>query len=298
MDILLVTATAMEMRAVLSGLPGGAARAEGSSRMCTNGEDVPEALKAPVSPGAAALPLVLPVGSCRLHPLVCGIGPVNAAFALGGRLRLMEQPDGKPFFAAVLNMGIAGTYDPDRLPLGSVAVASAEIWPEYGLADAGHVNAAGLGFAQACYRGRRVVERIELAPKEVLGSLGLGWHTPPLDCPAVTVAGCSASPVQAGNMQERTQGLMENMEGFALALGCLQYENGLGMPGMDGSAGVGPSGAGMAERFSGTEAQGLPALPFVEVRSISNVAGRRPPEGWDMPAALKALSQAAKELFA
>ena len=270
MDILLVTATAMEMRAVLSG----------------------------VSAAGGAGGEVFRLGRCRLHPLICGVGPVNAAFALGRRLGLAGSPDARPFFSAVLNMGIAGTYDQDRLPVGSVAAASAEIWPEYGLAGAGQVDAVGLGFAQAVYRGGRIVERVELAPQEALGSLGIGWHTPPLDCPAVTVAGCSADPERARSLRERTQGLMENMEGFALALGCLHYENGLGVPGVDGSLGIGPSGAKTAEHVSGGEPRVLPALPFVEIRSISNVAGCRPPKGWDMPGALAALSRTAKELFA
>lgn len=316
MNILLVTATAMEMRAVLSGLPSAgavyAAQAcpaekggSSSGTECsleTAGAHLPRKAKAPELPDKAAFPLSLSVGQHCLYPLVCGIGPVNAAFALGRRLGQAEGPEKKAFFAAVLNMGIAGTYDPDRLPVGSVALASAEIWPEYGLADAGHVDSRGIGFAQAVYRGGRIVERVELAPQEVLGSLGFRWHTLPLEHPAVTVAGCSASPSQAGRIQERTQGLMENMEGFALALGCLQYENDLGMPGVDGSSGIGPSGAEKTVFSAAAKRPGclkeLPALPFVEIRSISNRAGYRPPEGWDVPGALSALACAAKELFA
>ena len=286
MDILLVTATAMEMRAVLAGL-----LPESAPLLST-----PQAA-AEQGAGCTDVPAVISVGPHTLHTLICGIGPVNAAFALGQRLGLpgasVSNVTASPVssdqatprcagathsaspFAGVICMGVAGTYDPTVAPVGSVVVASEEIFPEYGVADGNDVSAKALGFAQAQSPDGPVVDRIRLDFKESLGRLGLNWHTFPLAGPAVTVAGCSGTPEQALRIQKRTQGLLENMEGFALALGCLQY----------------------SARQTAPTKDDFSSLPFVEIRSISNVAGQRPPQTWDLPAALAALGHAAKNLF-
>ena len=65
----------------------------------------------------------------------------------------------------------------------------------------------------------------------------------------------------------------------------------------------------MARSRDGTKGQAHPSrrwlalacavaeVPFLELRAISNRVGARPPEDWDLPAALTALSQAMTTLF-
>jgi futalosine hydrolase len=245
LDIALITATAMEMRAALAGIlpPDEAARL------------LPSGLSLP-RPGGTLLP-ALRLGKITLHPLLCGVGLPNAAFALGKFLGKGPRP------AGVLNLGLAGSYDPGLAPPGSLVAASEEIWPEYGLIREGGMEALGLALAEQA--GQPVFDRIALEPVLSLERMGLNGKAVGRQGPAVTVAGVSGSASLAKSLQRRTGGLMENMEGFALALGCL--------------------------------GQGETSLPFVEIRSISNVAGFRPPEGWDMPLALAALGEAARLLL-
>jgi futalosine hydrolase len=198
---------------------------------------------------------VLRLGKLSLLPLICGVGLPNAALALGG------LPDGE--LSGVLNLGLAGSYDPVLAPLGSLVAASEEIWPEYGLVLREGVRAEALGLALAEQDGRPVFDRIALSPVLSLEAMGLNGSLGARPGPAVTVAGVSGSPSRARRLARRTGGLMENMEGFALALGCLSRGG----------------------------------IPFAEIRSISNLAGLRPPEGWDLPLALAGLGQAARLLL-
>ena len=244
MEIALITATAMEMRAALAGiLPP---------------EEGARLLPLPSRPEGAFLP-ALRLGDLTLHPLLCGVGLPNAALTLG-RLLGKNLP-----LAGVLNLGLAGSYAPRLAPLGSLVAASEEIWPEYGLARGKTVDAATLGLAMAKRGEQAVFDRIPLDPVLSLRNMGLNGQAARLRGSAVTVAGVSGSLPLAKRLRRLTGGLMENMEGFALALGCLSRE-----------------GAG---------------LPFAEIRSISNLAGFRPPDGWNMPLALAGLGEAARLLF-
>ena len=251
-DISLVAATAMEMRAALASLP-----------MCC------EALPGDAESFTPAVRYEIMGRGVR--PLVCGVGPVNAAFslgrALGGDPGCGAKVSPETAFCGILNVGIAGTYDAAVAPPGSVVWASAEYWPEYGLRTETGVDACGIGFAQA----PEVFDRIALEDpgadeeergQNALGIMGLSWHNFRLRGGCVTVAGVSGTPELAARLALQTGGLVENMEGFALALGA---------------------------RRAG--------LPFAEVRAVSNLAGLRPPEGWNMAGALAALGKAMAELF-
>lgn len=199
-------------------------------------------------------PLSLPSGPARLA--VCGVGPLNAALEAGRWLA------GEPL-RGVVNLGVAGSFGL-ALPLGSAAVVAEEFFPEFGLHGAGGFDPAGLGFAQALGPDGPVHDRLALSPEAAAAAMGLAL--PPLHrARSLTVAGVSGCPARAAELADRYPGgpLLENMEGFALALGCLR-------------AGV----------------------PFLEVRSVSNRVGARPPQDWDLPAALDALALAAARLLA
>ena len=81
--------------------------------------------------------------------------------------------------------------------------------------------------------------------------------------PSLTVSAASGDPDFARQLHARYQPTTENMEGFALALGCLQA-----------------------------------SIPFLEVRTISNLVGSRDKAHWDLNGALAQLAAALSGLFA
>lgn len=190
-----------------------------------------------------------------LFMAVSGVGPLNAALTLG---RLL----GAESIRGVVNLGLAGTFDTAALPLESTAVANAEIWPEFGLRSETGVDPQGIGFALAESAGTPVYERIDLSPVEAAGNLDLVLSTDWPQGAALTVSAASGDAPTADSMRRGHAPAMENMEGFALALGCL-------------SAG----------------------LPFLEIRTISNLVGSRDRTDWRLHAALDALAPAAATLF-
>ena len=249
MRLLLVCATFMELEACLALMPGGEGPASAATAPDWHDSQEQPALRLP---------------ACTLDLLVCGVGPVAAALGLGrylGRDRQARRPEP---LGGILNLGLAGTYDPVAAPLGGIALATEEVYPEYGLWPHQEEGQAPLPmtFPQAEIAGRKVFTRLALEPDKALGNMGLNWHSESPRGPSVTVAGASGTPRRAAAMAALGMGLTENMEGFSLALGA--------------------AGAG---------------IPFAELRAVSNLAGRRPPQGWDMPLALASLGQGVRELL-
>ncbi len=120
---------------------------------------------------------------------LCGFGPVAAA-ARTAQLVAQHSP------AEVLLLGIAGSFEPVRLPIGSVS-SFREV----------AIDGIGAGFPQ--WAG--VHDRIALAP------LTRGVLDPLL----LTACTASASPAQAKQRRERFPGVLaEDMEGFGVALAC------------------------------------------------------------------------------
>lgn len=213
----IVTATNRELRAALDGAPG-----------TLSPEPVPWRWR-----------------GIDLSLVVCGMGPVNAAFAMG---RLFQRETG---LKGVLNLGIAGSFDPEALPLYQAVVAREEIWPEFGLRTVEGVDPAGLKHGQGTLGGETVRDRLELSPGHSLARIGIDGPLPWPEGRSLTVAGASGDPGQAEWYRRRYGPDLENMEGFALAWPCLKY-----------------------------------GIPFAEVRCVSNVVGSRQKEDWDIRGAL------------
>lgn len=211
---------------------------------------------------AAAVPLLPPeslvehqltdfwLGGKRWLACVTGVGPINAGIGLGRALALCPQCTG------VVNVGLAGSFDLTRAPLGSTIVVCEEIWPEYGLADEHGVDAVALGFplwhGPNEQSGQAITDRISLCVQPHLLELPPVQHLP--QGSSLTVAGVSNSAARASRLHQRYAPLMENMEGFAVALACAR--------------------------------QGLPLLEF---RTISNVVGSRQARDRDFPLAFASL---------
>lgn len=244
--LLLLTATAFEMRAVLGGAGLSCAPPETGDAV-TRIRDVP------------------------VRCVVTGVGPLAAAHAAG---RLAGEGILSPGGCrGLLLAGIAGTYAPERAPVGSLVLADREIWPEYGLRTEAGVCAESLGFPLAGEKGEpsAVWNALPLEPESAFAAMGL---VPPRRAfapetglrfavgPSVTVAGVSGTAAVAGRIAGPYAALSENMEGFPLAL---------------------------AAREAG--------VPFAELRAVSNAAGERSAGAWDIPAALAVLGRAVAAVF-
>lgn len=235
MTLILATATAREMRAVLTGF-------NGRGRIGCVMPDEGEAVSSPVNEH-----------DCLL--LVTGIGPINAALSLGRTLAAHRNVHG------VINLGVAGSFDLQAAPLSCGVLADAETWPEYGLVTSEGISAEALRFPLHETPEAPVWNRIALDPLATLTKLGLRVPEGSVVGSSLTVAGVSGCPERALAMHAHGA-LTENMEGFALALGCLKAN-----------------------------------IPFVEYRTVSNRVGSRNAVDWALEEAFIALGLAARALF-
>jgi futalosine hydrolase len=181
------------------------------------------------------------------------------------RIARREMPDG------VINTGLAGSYDLEKAPIGSLLAVDEERFPEYGVREeAGIVSA--LHLPQLVTDSGPVYTRLALDPDAALtrmapalGKTPASRHTVPESYArgaALTVAGISGNPALAARTAQLYGGLAETMEGFALALTCAAAR-----------------------------------VPFAEFRAVSNAAGYRPPHTWNTADAFAALSRLGAELF-
>ena len=187
---------------------------------------------------------------------ITGVGPVNAALAMGLALA-KAAADGTPV-TAVLNAGLAGAFDLAQHPLLALCHVQEEIWPEYGLHDGRSVTAEAFGFPLwQPAQGPAVRDRITMAGLETLAAFGAKTQDPAfLPCSSLTVAGVSASFARAADLRARYAAGLENMEGFAVAYACARM-----------------------------------SIPCVGVRSVSNKVGPRAQDEKDFPGALAALTR-------
>jgi futalosine hydrolase len=203
--------------------------------------------------GVLAEHRMLPIGP-RLAACITGVGPVNAGIALGYILALHSEITG------VLNLGLAGSFDPARAPLGSCILVTEEIWPEYGLLGDDGIDAPSLGFAQWEHDGLRIFDRLPLHTD--VTALGLPQPADAIPGISLTVAGVSASAKRADALARRYHPLGENMEGFAVALACARQQ-----------------------------------IPCVELRAVSNKVGSRARKDRAFPLALAKLGTLGQNLF-
>lgn len=189
----------------------------------------------------------------QLTLLVTGVGPVNAGIALGRLLGRLQDTQTRS--VGVLNIGLAGAFLLEQLPLGCAVVATEEIWPEYGLITHSGCDPRGIGLALGHDQKKPVWDRLRLTPEDHAQRMGLNISRL-AKAVGLTVAGVSGTPERAEALRKRYACDMENMEGFALAWAC---------------------------RLSG--------LPFVQVRVISNLVGSRHAAHWDLSGAKHRLAE-------
>lgn len=188
---------------------------------------------------------------------VTGVGPINAALGMG--IALAQCMAAGQQIRAVINVGLAGSFDLERWPLGSLQVVNEEIWPEYGLHDGRQVVAQAFGYPQWSDGKREVRDRLTLASPSDLGltlrnaaAAGMGEK----GVRSLTVAGVSAGVQRVQYLRQMYGAALENMEGFAVAYAAARA-----------------------------------GLPCLEIRSVSNKVGPRTVHEKDFPGALRQLGR-------
>ncbi|QGY39987.1 futalosine hydrolase [Pseudodesulfovibrio cashew] len=197
--------------------------------------------------------------SFRGRSLLLAVSGVGLVNAALAAGRLLDLPR----VEGMVNVGIAGAYDVEAFPLGTTAYAWREAWPEYGLLDEeGRVDPKAIGFPQGKAGKQLVWNRVKLQPVRDAGAMGLHlgelWNR----ASALSVGSVTGSADRAGWLKTAFSGDIENMEGFAFGYACQ-------------STGV----------------------PFLEVRTISNMVGSRLDGDWDLKGALGSLEEAVETLF-
>jgi len=182
---------------------------------------------------------------------LCGFGPVAAAARTA---QLIERLRPKCVFL----VGIAGTYDPDRLAIGAATEFGAVAIEGVGVGEGERaLGPPALGFPQ--WPGREETGTPSIDDRVQLGCGAAGEHE-------LLLTTCSASDSAAHVRVRRERfpdAVAEDMEGFGVALGCA-----------------------------------LSNTPLRIVRGISNTAGDRDPATWRIPAALHAARELLLELLA
>lgn len=192
----------------------------------------------------------------------CGVGKANAAAATA--LLLETLP-----LEAVLCFGCAGAYAESGLRPGDLVLVSEEVYGDEGVAGPdGFLNMRSLGFALS-ERGKEQwfdrfptdPELLDRSHRALLRGLRPGQLL--ATGAAVTVSTCSGTTLLGEQLARRTGGICENMEGAAVAQLCARF-----------------------------------AVPFLEVRGISNLVEDRDLTRWNLPAAAGAAQQAIRAVLA
>ena len=164
-----------------------------------------------------------------------GVGLTSAALALGALVATISPSE-------IIMVGSAGSLPGSGLQAGQLAVASSEVLSEFGVCSetgVGSVEALGItGVSQEISLDRELTGHLAEAAREN-APVGMGRF--------LTVVGVSADLRLAETRADRFAALVENMEGFALALA--------------------------GDRFG---------IKVGEVRGVSNLAGIRDKTTWDL----------------
>jgi futalosine hydrolase len=176
----------------------------------------------------------------RFRFVQMGIGAVNAAHAV----TLAIAAD-KP--KAIVVCGIGGAYPSSGLRIGDVACAEIEIYGDLGAqSPAGFLDMKALGFPV-----------IDVPSSPLFNELPMQLFPAEQRVNFVTVSTCSGIDADARQLEARTRGAVENMEGAAVA-----------------------------------HVAHLHAIPVGEIRGISNIASTRDRSTWKLREAAEAAQTA------
>ncbi len=190
------------------------------------------------------------MGRARVYFAAVGVGVMSTALALGAFVATVGAN-------RVVMVGSGGAFPESGLSVGDLAVASSEILSELGVCTApGIGDAPRLGLPKLSQEirldGKLANSLLDAAARHANTRMGS----------FLSVVGVSADASQAEARGRRFRTLVENMEGYALALA--------------------------GERFS---------IQVGEVRAISNMAGIRDKSAWNLPLANERVQAAALSLL-
>lgn len=164
---------------------------------------------------------------------------------------------------ALFLLGCGGAYPEAGLTIGDLALASAEVFGDEGIATpAGFSDLAEAKLPMrqgpvTFYNNWPVDKKLHDWAAPVLHTHAEQREVNLLSGPFVTVSTCTGSTAVATKITKRTNGICENMEGAAVALACQQL-----------------------------------SVPLLEVRGISNLVEDRDTSRWNLPAGMAAAQDA------
>ncbi len=199
-----------------------------------------------------------------LHQSTAAIG-VGKVAATMGLYSLLVTLEARAPVRAVLLCGIAGAFpervrnNPPPVSLGGVCIVGSDLLADEGVASPdGFID---LG-APVAGHGQRLVDTGPFpANPRMAGDAAQHLGVPIVR--GATVSTCSGTDALARVMQHRTHADIETMEGAAVAAVCRRRE-----------------------------------VPLLHVRAISNWTGDRPRGEWNLGAAIAAMQNAVRQLFA
>ena len=128
-----------------------------------------------------------------------GVGPVNAAHAV--TMSLLETGA-----RSIIVCGVGGAYPASGLAIGDVVCAASECYGDLGATSpSGFLDMKALGFP--------IVEK----PTPLFNELPMQVFPAERRVPFVTVSCCTGTDAAAREIEKRTAGAVENMEGAAIA---------------------------------------------------------------------------------
>lgn len=181
-----------------------------------------------------------PAAADGVRVIVTGVGPVNAAHATTLAI-VEEKPD------AIIICGVGGAYPTSGLKVGDVVSASVEIYGDLGAqSPSGFLDMKALGFP------------VVATPTVLFNELPMQVFPTTRCVRFVTVSTCTGTEVTAREIELRTSGAVENMEGAAVA-----------------------------------HVARLHGIPVGEVRGISNIVTNRDTKTWRLREAAAVAQEAA-----
>ena len=201
--------------------------------------------------------------------MLTGIGATSTAYRVTRQIYMAKQ-EGRPYDMA-LNIGIAGSFDIEMFPLGSIGAVEAEYFGDLGfetytgfqtLFDRKILESETFPYRGGALRQSLTMEHAQTEEvKSVAECIGRILETTP-KATGVTMQTVSGSPKKVEMMRSMFTPQIESMEGAAFYYICI-----------------------------------LEHLPAIELRSISNEVGERNRDKWDIPKALGVLESRMEQFF-